>query len=235
MKIWLKFSKEEACRFLSHRDVLRLMTRALRRAGVPVAFSQGFNPHPKVSFAAPLPVGSTSQAEYMELILAEPQTPNAVKAALNETMQPGITILQAAVASSSLPTLMSWVERSIYVMSGRSREGDFNTHVTQEKINYFLQRHEIMYEKKTKRKVKYLNVRPWIYEIEILEIVADKIRLQACIQTGQQGNFKVEEFWQVLDQVSVLDLQPNPETIHRIELLGPSGRAYVTPFQMLGN
>ncbi|SCG64183.1 radical SAM-linked protein [Micromonospora halophytica] len=85
-------------RFTSHRDFARAFERALRRAGVPIAFSQGFTPHPKISYASAAPTGVASEAEYLEIGLREPVDPEQLRAALDAALSPGLDVLDAVVA-----------------------------------------------------------------------------------------------------------------------------------------
>jgi radical SAM-linked protein len=69
MRLVIKYTKEERVKYISHLDFLRLVQRAIRRADIPVAYSQGFNPHPRLSFASALAVGVTSEGEYLDIYL----------------------------------------------------------------------------------------------------------------------------------------------------------------------
>ncbi|MCM0678726.1 TIGR03936 family radical SAM-associated protein [Micromonospora phytophila] len=91
-------------RFTSHRDFARAFERALRRAAVPIAFSQGFTPHPKISYASAAPTGVASEAEYLEIGLREPVDPEQLRAALDAALSPGLDVLDAVVVTAgSLP------------------------------------------------------------------------------------------------------------------------------------
>lgn len=85
-------------RFTSHRDFARAFERALRRAGVPVAFSQGFTPHPKISYASAAPTGVASEAEYLEVGLRAEVDPAALRTALDAALSPGLDVLEVVVA-----------------------------------------------------------------------------------------------------------------------------------------
>ncbi|MGW1678030.1 TIGR03936 family radical SAM-associated protein [Saccharopolyspora sp. NPDC002376] len=97
-KLRLRYAKRGRLRFTSHRDVARTFERALRRAGVPMAYSQGFSPHPKVSWAGAVPTGVSSIAEYVELQLVEQVEPAALRVELNAALPEGIDVLDAVVA-----------------------------------------------------------------------------------------------------------------------------------------
>jgi radical SAM-linked protein len=85
-------------RFTSHRDFARAFERAIQRAGVPIAYSQGFTPHPKVSYASAAPTGVASEAEYLEIGLRTPVEPDELVKALDAALSPGLDILAAVVA-----------------------------------------------------------------------------------------------------------------------------------------
>jgi len=90
MRLCLKYSLEEEGCFLSHLDLMRLMERAFRRANLPLAFSEGFNPHPRVSFASALAVGVTSEGEYLDVQLRENIPIQEVQKRLNMALPSGI-------------------------------------------------------------------------------------------------------------------------------------------------
>lgn len=97
-KLRLRYAKRGRLRFTSHRDVARAFERALRRAGVPMAYSQGFSPHPKVSWAGAVPTGVSSVAEYVEIQLVERLAPEVLREELNAALPDGIDVLDAADA-----------------------------------------------------------------------------------------------------------------------------------------
>jgi radical SAM-linked protein len=97
-KLRLRYAKRGRLRFSSHRDFQRALERALRRAEVPMAYSAGFRPHPKISFANAAPTGTASEAEYVEIALARRCDPGAVRQALDESLPPGLDVLQVVEA-----------------------------------------------------------------------------------------------------------------------------------------
>lgn len=97
-KLRIRFAKRDRLRFTSHRDFQRAFERALRRAHVPVAFSQGFSPHPKVSYAGAAPTGAASEAEYLEIAVTEECDPAAVAKALDDALPPGLDIVDVVTA-----------------------------------------------------------------------------------------------------------------------------------------
>ncbi|MGX1093597.1 radical SAM-linked protein [Streptomyces albogriseolus] len=100
-RIRLRYTKRGRLRFTSHRDFQRAFERALRRAEVPMAYSAGFTPHPKVSYANAAPTGTGSEAEYLEIALTAPRDPERLRALLDESMPAGLDIVEAVEARTS--------------------------------------------------------------------------------------------------------------------------------------
>ena len=111
-RLRIRFAKRGRLRFLSHRDVARAFERALRRAGLPVAFSAGFTPHPKVSWLGAAPTGTASLAEYVEIGLAEPRDPGRVGADLDASLPAGLDVLGCVPASGG--SLADRVDASLW-------------------------------------------------------------------------------------------------------------------------
>jgi radical SAM-linked protein len=93
-RLRIRYAKRGRARFTSHRDFGRAFERALRRAGVPMAYSSGFSPHPRISYVNAAPTGAASEAEYLEIGLAEARPPAAVQAALDSALPPGLDVVQ---------------------------------------------------------------------------------------------------------------------------------------------
>ena len=92
-RLRLRYAKRGPLRFTSHRDFARAFERALLRASVPIAYSQGFTPHPKISYASAAPTGVASEAEYVEIALREPVDPAALRTALDAALSPGLDVI----------------------------------------------------------------------------------------------------------------------------------------------
>jgi len=100
-RLRVRYAKRGRLRFSSHRDFQRALERALRRADVPIAYSGGFTPHPKVSYAGAAPTGAASEAEYFELGLAAACDPERLRVALDESLPPGLDVLAVVEASGT--------------------------------------------------------------------------------------------------------------------------------------
>ncbi len=113
-RLRIRFCRGQEIKFISHLDVMRLWERALRRAQIPLAYSEGFSSHPRISLAAPLPVGVTSEAELMDVFVAKLVSPHWFTAAANQQLPPGIEILGVYQIALIMPSLQSQVRYAEY-------------------------------------------------------------------------------------------------------------------------
>ena len=113
-RLRVKLSRGEEIKFISHLDIMRLWERALRRAQIPLAYSEGFSAHPRLSLAAPLPVGVTSEAELMDIFVLKLVSPHWFTAAASRQLPPGIEILGVYQIALSMPSLQSKVRYAEY-------------------------------------------------------------------------------------------------------------------------
>ncbi|MEJ2578311.1 MAG: TIGR03936 family radical SAM-associated protein [Kineosporiaceae bacterium] len=100
-RLRIRFAKRGRLRFTSHRDFQRALERAVRRAGVPVAYSAGFSPHPRISYAGAAPTGAASEAEYLEIALTRVEDPERVRAALDAALPDGLDVLAVVPAEGA--------------------------------------------------------------------------------------------------------------------------------------
>jgi len=113
-RLRVKLSRGEEIKFISHLDIMRLWERALCRAQIPLAYSEGFSPHPRLSLAAPLPVGVTSEAEFMDVFVLKLVSPHWFATAVSQQLPPGIEILGVYQIALSMPSLQSQVRSAEY-------------------------------------------------------------------------------------------------------------------------
>jgi radical SAM-linked protein len=113
-RLRVRFSRGEELKFISHLDIMRLWQRALHRAGIPLAYSEGFSPHPRISLAAPLAVGITSQAELMDIFCSKWVSPHFFTDALSQQLPAGTEILQVYSVAPTMPSLQSQVSQAEY-------------------------------------------------------------------------------------------------------------------------
>ena len=113
-RLRIRYAKRGRLRFTSHRDFSRAFERAIFRARVPMAYSSGFNPHPRISYAGAAPTGSASEAEYLEIGLAEVVDPDLVRAELEEALPDGLDVLE--VVESTGGSLADRLEASHWLL-----------------------------------------------------------------------------------------------------------------------
>lgn len=185
--IRFQFAIGEELRFLSHLDLLRTFERALRRAKIPVALTEGFHPKPKLAFASALAVGITSRAEYADVFLAEDLSPEEFSLRLNRAFPPGLKILRAGSPSDKVPALMSVVNAAEYKVL---LNGDI---VLTETVQKVLDADSLVVERTTKKGTRMVDLRPLIYSLELVDD-----RLAFCCAIGTDGNLRPEELLNLL-------------------------------------
>ncbi|KGN36150.1 TIGR03936 family radical SAM-associated protein [Knoellia subterranea] len=116
-KLRIRYAKRGRLRFSSTRDFSRALERALRRAGVPMAFSAGFHPHPKISYANAAPTGTASEAEYFEISVTERVDPEALRVALDEALPPDLDVIEVVEAGPG--SLAERLEGSVWRLEMR--------------------------------------------------------------------------------------------------------------------
>jgi len=112
-KLRLRYAKRGRLRFASHRDLARTLERALRRAQVPMAFSAGFSPHPKISYLGAAPTGAASEAEYVEIGLSARCDPEAVRGALDAALPAEVAVLECVEAGEGTGSLADRIDTSV--------------------------------------------------------------------------------------------------------------------------
>ena len=113
-RLRIRFCRGQELQFISHLDLVRLWQRVLQRAGVSLAYSEGFSPHPRISLAAPLPVGVTSEAELMDLFVTKRVSPHWFTSAVSQKLPPGTEILGVYPIMLTMPSLQSQVRYAEY-------------------------------------------------------------------------------------------------------------------------
>ena len=177
-KYKIKFSKIGRIKFIGHLDLLKVFQRSIVRAGLPIQYSQGFNPHQKTTFALPLSLGMESVGEYLEIELAQFMDAKVVCESLNRVMPKGITIDTVTHMKEKCSSVAAQVNAGLYEITF----GNVNN--LQSSINSMMNETEIVVTKKSKKGEKQANIRPDIYEMECVSDSTAKI----LIATGSQNN-----------------------------------------------
>jgi radical SAM-linked protein len=195
-RLRLSFAKKKEIKYIAHLDLALAWERALRRAGVPLAYSQGFNPRPKIQFASGLPLGTTGSAEIMDIIFTEPLEPDEIQARIVPKLPPGIGLNSVQEVPMSAPTLQNLLSQADYRVVV---ETDLTTEVLQERITLLLQAEKIMQMRKRKKKQETFDMRPWVHQLQIETVAEGDAFLVMRLTAGQHGNLRPETVLQALD------------------------------------
>lgn len=160
-KLRIRFAKRGRLRFASHRDFQRAFERALRRASVPIAYSQGFTPHPKVSYAGAAPTGAASEAEYLEISVTRPCDQAWLTRALDEALPPGLDVVEVVEAAGG--TLADRLQASEWeiMLPGLSPDG------VGAAVDVFLASATVEVERVTKSGVRTLDPRAAVVRLAV--------------------------------------------------------------------
>jgi radical SAM-linked protein len=156
----IRYAKRGRLRFTSHRDFSRAFERAVFRARLPMAYSSGFNPHPRISYAGAAPTGSASEAEYLEIALAEEVTPAWIEEQLRGTMPDGLDILE--VVTSPGGSLADRLTGSRWRIETDAEPGAVASAVEQ-----FLGQEEVLVERMTKKGLRQFDCRSAVVALDV--------------------------------------------------------------------
>lgn len=173
-RIRLCYTKRGRLRFTSHRDFQRAFERALRRAEVPMAYSAGFTPHPKVSYANAAPTGTGSEAEYLEIGLSQTRDPDRLRLLLDESMPDGLDITDAVEARTS--GLADRLQASVWEL----RLDKVDPDTARRAAEAFVAEETVEVQRRTKNGMRTFDARAAVVALTLLDAVADRPGDQAC-------------------------------------------------------
>lgn len=213
MKVRVKFSKHGAMKFIGHLDIMRYFQKAIRRAEIPIRFTEGFSPHMVMSFASPLGVGLTSDGEYMDIeVNASIPSKEAVER-LNRVMVEGMKVLSyRQIPEGKASNAMSLVACADYTVT--FREGKEPAPDWEEKLVEFAALPSVIVMKKTKKSEKEVDIKPMIHELRLLEHGEIFMRLSS----GSASNLKPELVMDAFISYLGVASEPFSLLVNRVEL-----------------
>jgi radical SAM-linked protein len=173
-RIRLRYTKRGRLRFTSHRDFQRAFERALRRAEVPMAYSAGFTPHPKVSYANAAPTGTGSEAEYLEIQLTAERDPETLRKLLDASMPSGLDVIDAVQAHAS--GLADRLQASVWELRLEGVAHDD----AERAVQAFLAAEEVQVERRTKNGMRAFDARAAVARLEVAQCEGDRPDGGAC-------------------------------------------------------
>ena len=191
-----RLAKGQPVKYISHLDWMRTIERALRRARLPVAYSAGYSPHPRLAYTPPLSVGNTSEAELVAVELASPLDPDTVKERLAAALPPGIGVLAAWPAPR---------------LGGKVTFGDFDTaeyrvqvrgpvdpEALSRRLVELMQADHVTYRREREGRVKEFDARPLLVQAELTEQGPGEAALRLKLRLGVPGTLRPEEVLDLL-------------------------------------
>lgn len=194
MKLRIQFYKKGSVKYIGHLDTMRYFQRMLRRAGIDVSYSQGFSPHPVMSFAAPLGVGVESDSEIVDIEVDSLEAGDLMMDRMNEAGSPEIRIRDIRLLQDNAPNAMSSVCASSYTVKLRRYEVTLNEgedkapELTPDMVASVLGTDELYVTKKTKKGEAVVDIRPGIYDLKYI----DRDTVFMLVDASSGGNIKPE-------------------------------------------
>jgi radical SAM-linked protein len=195
----IRFSKEKDLKFLSHLELIRTIERSFRRAQLGLAYSEGFHPHPKISFGPALAVGISSIDEYLDFQLNSDLAPEEIKTVLNHSLPEGIQVI--AIVRFNVHThgqhhvkpLNAIINRATYSVFLQTAPEDQESII--DWLNRLLQLPEFVITRHSKDGQKLVNIRPWLHNLttEVIDAKKTILEFRFTGETGSGGNLRPED------------------------------------------
>ncbi len=219
MILRVKFNKKNYLKYIGHLDLMRLFHRAFNRAGIPIKYSEGFNPHPRFSIANPLSLGFESEEEYMDIHVDYIPIEEFIEK-INNALPKDVQVIYGEYVEKeeSIAALIAWAHYEIDFEVENSQ----NEKELEEIIDKWLSQDEIIITrtgKKGKRKVeKQENIKNFIGNLVIKKCEDNIFKIDVLLKSGSNGNLKPTDFIESLNRDNNLRLDMDSMTIKRLGL-----------------
>ncbi len=222
MRALIRFGKQPRLRFISHLDLQRFFQRAVNRTGLPIAYTQGFNPHPVMSFGSALALGWTSEYEVIDIKLSAPMGRRRTEEAMRSALPEDLPVLEVRMVDDRHAAPMALVKMSDY----RVRlEGESASAVI-DRIPAFMERESAEAVKKTKSGEKTIDARPMVIGLE-----SRPDGFSARLMLTERESIKPELLIALL--AGMAGVEPPEARIHRVCLLGEDDGGRIRPLMEL--
>ncbi len=242
MKVRIKFTKTGPLKFIGHLDIMRYFQKAFRRAELDVEYSQGFNPHQLMSFAAPLGVGLTSDGEYLDVSMHSSDAPETMINRINEAMNVFIQVVDYKFLSDNSKNAMSIVAGADYLVSLKDGFDYLDKPVFQHKFMEFYNQNSIVITKKSKKSENEVDIKPLIYHVafdreefnkltgnlsegnsSVAEVYDNGVTVYMQLATGSVNNLKPELVMEAFSQYLKEEYREAAFQVHRLEVYADVG------------
>ena len=214
-RLRVRFCRGEELKFISHLDVIRLWVRALRRAGIPLEYTEGFSPHPRISLAVPLSVGVTAENELMDVSITKVVSPHWFMDTVNRQLPEGLKVLEAAPIGLNVPSLQSQVRFAQYQVELKT---DRSEEAVKAEINHLLAAETLPWHHERDTGRRSYDLRTLIDDIWLIETRPSCCTLGMRLRCDESGSGRPEQV------ALALGFTDYPESIQRTKLLLGSHR-----------
>jgi radical SAM-linked protein len=209
-RLRVTFSRGEELKYISHLDLMRLWQRALRRADIPLVYSQGFSPHPRLSLAAPLAVGVTSSGELIDIFLERRVSPHFFIKVVREQLPRGIDISEVVEVGLGLPSLQSQVRSAEYRVVV---ETDKKPNEVENAIASLLSSDKLPWQHNRDKEVRRYDLRTLVDDLWLIEYHSSEFIIGMKLRCDSSGTGRPEQV------LSALGFTVHPKSIHRTKLI----------------
>ena len=216
--IRVKYKKEDEMIFISHLDLQRLLQRAFRRAKINLSYSEGFNPHPKMSYGNALALGVESQGEYVDIEIEDDIEVKEFLERINEQLPDGIKFVKGQEIDPKTPSLSSIIVYGEYIFN-IDLEVPLSKEFVKSRVLNFVKSKEIIITKKNKKGKKVeVDIRPMIRNFDLVSLDDNRVTFVSTIATGSKANLNINILIpQILDMLN-LDMDPREVGVLRRDL-----------------
>lgn len=227
--IRVKYKKEDEMIFISHLDLQRLLQRAFRRAKINLSYSEGFNPHPKMSYGNALALGVESQGEYVDIEIEDDIDVKEFLERINEQLPEGIKFIKGQEIDPKTPSLSSVIVYGEYIFN-IDLESPLSKEFVKSRVLNFIKSEEIIVTKKNKKgKNVDVDIRPLIRNFDLVSLDDNKVTFESTIATGSKANLNINILIPQILNMLDLDIDPREVSVLRRDLYKVEDGQLVTP------
>jgi len=209
-RLRVRFSRAEETKYISHLDLIRLWQRALNRAGIPLAYSKGFNPHPQISMALALAMGVTSEAELMDIMLDKFVSPHTFTAALGAQLPRGIAIDGVYNTPLTMPSLQSqvrWAEYRVEIETEKDKT------TVETGLNALLEKETLPWQHQRDTGPHKYDLRALVEDLWLIDCASGRCTIGMRLRCDSGGAGRPEQV------AAALGFEKYPLSIHRSKLI----------------